>query len=139
MNTYIIRLPKISCFGYHGCYEIERKEGQKFEVDIEIKFKDNDNSLLNDELRYTIDYIKIEKLVQELVGDENKKFRCDLLERLANDVSKIPYKLINNDTYYEYRGSLNILLVKVRIRKTESSFIGAPYVEVEYIRDRYDK
>ena len=142
MNTYTIRIPKISCFGYHGCYESEKKEGQWFEVDIEIKFKDSNSSLLNDDLQYAIDYIEIAKLIDDLVSDEKEENRYNLLETLANHVSKLPYKWINGETEYSghYHGSLKILLVKVRLRKIKSPFIcgNVPYVEVEYIRDSYD-
>ena len=35
-NTFIITIPKLKLFGYHGCYDKEKEEGQEFEINMRI-------------------------------------------------------------------------------------------------------
>ena len=33
---YTIKKPQIKLFGYHGCYDKEKKEGQHFEINVKL-------------------------------------------------------------------------------------------------------
>ena len=39
LETYTIKIPKLKLFGYHGCYDKEKNEGQEFEIDVKVVFK----------------------------------------------------------------------------------------------------
>ena len=45
--TYIVKIPKVKLFGYHGCYNKEKKEGQQFEISIKVVFLRNNFPLTN--------------------------------------------------------------------------------------------
>ena len=70
MNTYTIRIPKLKLFGYHGCYEKEKKEGQEFEIDIEINFKDENQGWRK--LGDTIDYSDLYSIIKASFIIKNK-------------------------------------------------------------------
>ncbi|MFR9596655.1 MAG: dihydroneopterin aldolase [Rikenellaceae bacterium] len=36
-NTYIIKVEQMEFRAYHGCYELERKVGNRFAVDVEVE------------------------------------------------------------------------------------------------------
>ena len=127
MNTCTIRIPKLTLFGYHGCYDIEKTEGQEFEIDMEVKFSYEDENIADsDELKDTIDYVEIVKKVKE----EFNKNRNNLLESLASRLADIPYQISCNKIL-----ASNIIVIKVRIKKYNPKGMDVPYVEVEYIRN----
>lgn len=73
-----VRLLSLSCYGYHGVYEEEREQGQRFVVDVEISLhalRAGDT----DELDDTIDYAKIAEIVTDVIQGPS----VSLLERLA--------------------------------------------------------
>ena len=139
MNTdiYTIVIPRLKLFGYHGCYEKEKKDGQEFEVSMEICIESNPISEYDidlDRLETTIDYAKIENRIKKVFND--KKF--NLLETLAVHISNIPYELATKKV------SKSIFSVEVVIRKKAPIGMSVPYVELKYIKmshnsqDRYD-
>ena len=117
-NIYTIKIPQIKLFGYHGCYDKEKKEGQEFEIDIEIVFKKN--TIYDDwRLENNNDYAKIVSAVQ-LIFEQN---RCDMLEELATNIGN---KLFRFDW-------IDAEEVKVNIKKFDPEGMNVPYVEVGFI------
>ena len=117
-NIYTIKIPQIKLFGYHGCYDKEKKEGQEFEIDIEIVFKKN--TIYDDwRLENNNDYAKIVSAVQ-LIFEQN---RCDMLEELATNIGN---KLFRFDW-------IDAEEVKVNIKKFDPEGMNIPYVEVGFI------
>ena len=133
MNTdiYTIVIPRLKLFGYHGCYEKEKKDGQEFEVTMEVCIESNPISEYDidlDRLEATIDYAKIENRIKKVFND--KKF--NLLETLAVHISNIPYELATKKV------SKSIFSVEVVIRKKAPIGMSAPYVELKYIKMSHD-
>ena len=115
-ETFTIRVPQIKIFGYHGCYDKEKKEGQEFEVSVEIVF---DREYMRD-INDTCDYVEI----VEKIRSTFKEKRCDILEEVARNIG-------NELRIYEPQ----VKLVKVKIRKYNPQDMNIPYVEVEFTSD----
>ena len=72
-----IIIHNIMFYGFHGVYEYEREQGQKFYFDVEIETLD-DRASDTDNIRDGVDYAAVYQLVKDVV--ENKRFH--LLETL---------------------------------------------------------
>ena len=81
-----IRLQNIRTFSYHGCLEEEAKIGSNYRVDLEVK-TDLRKSALSDELRDTVDYVHLNKIVEEEMA-----IRSKLLEHVAQRILKRIFK-----------------------------------------------
>lgn len=107
-------------YGFHGVYEYEREQGQKFFYDIE--YTTDNHGVAEDDLSKGVDYVGVCDLVRDIA--ENKRFH--MLEALASHIC---------DALLEH--SPLILTVTVRIRKP-----GVPihtpidYVQIEETRSR---
>jgi len=75
-----IKLQNIRTFSFHGCLEEEGKIGSDYRVDLEIK-TDLRKSSLSDELKDTVDYVLLNKIVEEEMA-----IRSKLLEHVANRI-----------------------------------------------------
>ena len=75
-----IKLQNIKTFSYHGCLKEEALIGSDYRVDLEIK-TDFRKSSISDELKDTVDYVLLNKIVvQEMV------IRSKLLEHVAHRI-----------------------------------------------------
>ena len=77
-----IRLKNIQLFGWHGVADKEKKEGQKFEIDVEV-LAPLRSAIETDDIRNTINYSNIYENVIKVF--EEKKY--NLIETLANNIS----------------------------------------------------
>ena len=75
-----IKLQNIRTFSFHGCLEEEAKIGSNYRVDLEIK-TDLRKSALTDELKDTVDYVLLNRIVEEEMD-----IRSKLLEHVANRI-----------------------------------------------------
>ena len=75
-----IKLQNIRTFSFHGCLEEEGKIGSDYRVDLEIK-TDLRKSSLSDDLKDTVDYVLLNKIVEEEMA-----IRSKLLEHVANRI-----------------------------------------------------
>jgi len=75
-----IKLKNIRTFSFHGCLEEEGKIGSDYTVDLEIK-TDLRKSSISDELRDTVDYVLLNKIVVEEMA-----IRSKLLEHVAHRI-----------------------------------------------------
>ncbi len=75
-----IKLQNIRTFSFHGCLEEEAKIGSDYRIDLEIK-TDLRKSALSDELKDTVDYVLLNKIVVE-----EMEIRSKLLENVANRI-----------------------------------------------------
>jgi len=73
-----IKLQNIRTFSFHGCLEEEGKIGSDYRVDLEIK-TDLRKSSLSDDLKDTVDYVLLNKIVEQEMA-----IRSKLLEHVAN-------------------------------------------------------
>ena len=110
-----ILISNLKIYGYHGVYEIERKNGQFFLLNISYStsIKIDDDNLCD-----AIDYMKILAFIEELFN--KKKF--NLIELLSEHIA--------NSLVKEYK----FIYVKVSIAKS-NKFINK---EIENIISEYE-
>ena len=77
-----IYLTGISAFAFHGVYENERREGQKFSVDL-IAEVDLRAAGMSDELSDSVDYSVMAKIAHEELSGEP----CNLIEAVAERIA----------------------------------------------------
>jgi dihydroneopterin aldolase len=74
----------IECFGHHGVFEFERREGQTFVVDLTLGL-DTTPAAASDDLRDTMDYGSLVTSVQTAVETDP----VDLIETLAQRIADV--------------------------------------------------
>ena len=113
-----ILLENMMFYGFHGAYEYEREQGQRFYVDVEI-CGDLTEAGKSDDLLDTIDYTVIYGNIKEIM--ENHRFQ--LLEAFGAHIAEmILAKSIATE-------------VTIRIRKPAVAIPGPlDYVQVETTR-----
>jgi|TARA_B110000444_G_C18788289_1_gene571133 dihydroneopterin aldolase len=118
----IIRLKNMQFYGFHGVNKSEKDLGGRFEVDVELHLS-LESSCISDNLKDTIDYESIYKIVDSCV--QRDKFY--LIEALANSIAK---DILNNQ---------QIESLVVRVRKPNAPIKGVlDTVEVEIQRKQKD-
>ena len=75
-----IKLQNIRTFSFHGCLEEEARIGSDYRVDFEIK-TDLRKSAETDELKDTVDYVLLNKIVVDEMA-----IRSKLLEHVAHRI-----------------------------------------------------
>ena len=110
-----IRLKNIQLYGTHGVTDAEKKDGQQFEIDIEIT--SSINRLKNsDDIDKTIDYRDLYESVRSIFFEKE----YNLIESLANKIATSITKKFNVST------------CKIVIRKPDAPIDGIlEAVEVE--------
>lgn len=74
----------IECFGHHGVFEFERREGQTFVIDLTLGI-DTAPAAASDDLRDTVDYGSLVTSVQAAVETDP----VDLIETLAHRIAGV--------------------------------------------------
>ena len=82
MSRDTIHLRNMQFYAYHGVNPEEKTLGQRFEVDATLQV-DTRPAGLSDDLRQTINYAQVYKLVKRIVEEE----RFDLIEALAETLA----------------------------------------------------
>ena len=83
-----IKLQNIRTFSFHGCLEEEARIGSDYRVDLEIK-TDLRKSAVSDDLNDTVDYVLLNKIVEEEMA-----IRSKLLEHVAQRILSRIFKEI---------------------------------------------
>ena len=78
-----IRIRNMMFYGFHGIYEYEREQGQKFFVDVALETRDN-HAAETDKAEDGVDSAQVYTFVRDVV--ENKRFT--LLQSLATEVNR---------------------------------------------------
>lgn len=76
-----VSLKNIKLYGFHGVFSNERKNGQKFEVDVEYIYEKK-KSHINDDISNIIDYSEVLDLIVKVFNQKT----CNLLETLADEI-----------------------------------------------------
>lgn len=119
MNNTIL-LENMVFYGFHGVYEYEREQGQRFYVDA-IIHADLSLAAKTDTLTNTIDYTMVYSQIKEIM--ENQRFQ--LLEAVGGHIAE----LILETTI--------ATAVTIRIRKPAVPIPGPlDYVQVEISRSK---
>ena len=74
----------IECYGYHGVFETEKREGQPFVVDL-ILGVDTGSAAASDDLRDTVDYGSLVASLKAAVETDP----VDLIETLAQRIAGV--------------------------------------------------
>ncbi|MDD4601963.1 Dihydroneopterin aldolase [bioreactor metagenome] len=115
-----ILLCNMMFYAFHGVFEYEREQGQRFYVDVELS-TDVQEAGQKDDLNCAVDYTAVYQKIKEIV----ETHRYKLLEAL---VSKISDELLKID---------RVNSVTVRIRKPGVPIPGQiDYVQLEITRER---
>jgi dihydroneopterin aldolase len=72
----------IECFGHHGVFEFERREGQTFVIDLTLGM-DTTPAAASDDLRDTVDYGSLVASVKAAVETDPVDLNETLAQRLA--------------------------------------------------------
>lgn len=116
-----VRIHNMMFYGFHGVYEYEREQGQKFYVDVEVETND-DKMAETDDIKDGVDPAAIYDIVKDVT--ENKRFQ--LLGSLSAHIGD---KLLKKYSHFK--------TVTTRIRKPSVPISGPiDYVEVETTRTR---
>src|SRR5574344_2745400 len=114
-----VRIHNMMFYGFHGVYEYEREQGQKFYLDVAVETKD-DRMAETDDIKDGVDPAAIYDIVKDVV--ENKRFQ--MLGALSAHVGD---KLLAKYSHFHS--------VTVNIRKPAVPISGPiDYVEVETTR-----
>lgn len=84
----IIKLENIRIFAFHGCLVEESRIGSDYLVQLEVK-TDMRKSAQTDELKDTVDYVHLNKIVTEEMG-----IRSKLLEHVGQRIIERIFKEI---------------------------------------------
>lgn len=76
-----ISLENMEFFAYHGFYDEEQKIGNKYSVDLRV-WVDFHRAAVEDQLRYTVNYEKLYRLVAEVMATPTR-----LLEHIAQRIA----------------------------------------------------
>ena len=107
-------------FGYHGCEEFEKRQGQTFEADVVIH-ADARAAGKSDALSDAVNYVDIFNKIKQVMEEE----RYDLLEKLAQRTAD---RVLEDE---------RVEAVTVRVRKPGVPLQGfLDWVQVEIVRDR---
>ena len=82
----IIALEGLKFHGYHGVHDSERKNGNSFEIDIELQI-DIKDAAVSDDISLTIDYEEVYEIVRKQL--EGSSY---LLEHLAHKILDALYE-----------------------------------------------
>ncbi len=77
---HTIEVNGIKCYSYHGCLPEEGKIGGNYIVDVKVT-TDFSNSFISDSLSDTVDYVAINKIVEEEMMQRSK-----LIEHVGNRI-----------------------------------------------------
>ena len=121
MSRDTIHLRNMQFYAYHGVNPEEKTLGQRFEVDVALRV-DARPAGLSDDLRQTINYAQVYKLVKRVVEEE----RFDLIEALAETLAMQIGKQFAPDG------------VRISVRKPQVSLKGSvlDYVGVDIERSQ---
>ncbi|HSX66355.1 dihydroneopterin aldolase [Nocardioides sp.] len=80
----VLRITGIECFGHHGVFDFERREGQLFVVDLELGI-DTRPAAASDDLADTVDYGTLTLAVKDAV----ERDPVDLIETLVQRIAHV--------------------------------------------------
>ena len=122
MSTDKIQLVGMVFYGHHGVDPIEQELGQRFIVDVDVHL-DLQPAGISDDVRDTINYARIYRLVKAIVEGPSRKLLENLAEVIAQGILT----------------ELNVGTVRVKVKKPEVPMKGSilDYASVEIFRNRH--
>lgn len=115
-----VRMMNVMFYGFHGYYEYEREQGQKFYLDVELTM--NEDSADLNEFEEGINTARVYEIVRELM--ENHRFQ--VMSALGIRIADSLLEKVNHAEE-----------ALVRIRKPSVPIAGCiEYIETEVVRKR---
>lgn len=111
MQHTIIKLLGLKTTGYHGVYEYERREGQEFIVDAELKIKTPED----DDLTQTVDYGQIARKLLAVVEGEPVDLIETLAKKLLDQIMADPKVLAANVTVHKPNAPMKLEFDDVQV------------------------
>lgn len=96
-----VSVHKLAVYGYHGCLPEEAIIGTNYLIDIDVEF-DFENAAKTDDLKLTVDYVVMAKLVKEEMA-----IRANLIENVVKRI----HERIRNE--YPKSGLITVTLSKM--------------------------
>ena len=78
-----IELKALECFGYHGVFDEEKREGQPFIVDVTC-WLDFAGAAAGDDLEQTVNYAELADVAADIVEGPSR----DLIETVATEIAE---------------------------------------------------
>lgn len=78
-----IELKALECFGYHGVFDEEKREGQPFIVDVTC-WLDFVGAAAGDDLEQTVNYAELADVAADIVEGPSR----DLIETVATEIAE---------------------------------------------------
>lgn len=113
-----IELMGLEAYGYHGVFEYEKKQGQKFLVDI-VVWTDFSTARQSDSIEDTISYVDLADIAVELVQGPG----TDLIETLAAQIAD------------RIAGLAGVIATEVTVHKPQAP-IEYPFADVRVVARR---
>jgi dihydroneopterin aldolase len=82
LSTDIIRLTGLQFYAYHGATDGERENGQRFEIDVELRV--DFSEVVDGDMSTIVDYVSVYDTVREIIAGEPYEF----LETLVRDIAQ---------------------------------------------------
>jgi dihydroneopterin aldolase len=116
-----IQLEGMVFYAFHGVGPAEREVGQRFVVDLEVE-RDLRPAGLSDDLRDTVSYSQLYRLVKDILEGPSRKLLENLAETIANRVLS----------------EFQIDAVRVKVKKPEAPVKGSilAHASVEVFRKK---
>jgi dihydroneopterin aldolase len=110
----VIRITGLTLHGYHGVFDDEKRDGQRFVVDLAIEL-DGQRAGSTDALDHTVNYATVVDAVSEVVTGDS----VDLIETLA-------YKV--GDVVVAFEG---VVAASVTVHKPDAP-VGHPVTDISF-------
>ncbi|MFI5780008.1 dihydroneopterin aldolase [Nocardia sp. NPDC051570] len=89
MSTDRIELRGLRAYGYHGCFDFERRDGQEFVVDLTL-WLDFAKAAASDELSATVDYGELAGRAVAIVTGPPRNLIETVVSEIADEVLTDP-------------------------------------------------
>jgi dihydroneopterin aldolase len=116
-----IELTGLEAYGYHGVYDFEKEQGQKFIVDL-VVWTDFTDAVADDDIDRTISYVDLADIAVGIVSGPSK----DLIETVSASIA---------DAVNDVEG---VLAVEVTVHKPDAP-IHHPFSDVRVVARRSRK
>ncbi len=114
-----IKVKNIRLYAYHGCLDEEGKIGSEYRVDLCVE-ADLSKSAETDNLRDTVDYVHLNKIVREEMSIRTKLLETvanKILIRILNEISVVKKVIVEVSKVNPPIGG-NVAMVTIKMKKT---------------------
>ena len=114
----VIKVKNIRLYAYHGCLDEEGKIGSEYRVDLCVE-ADLSKSAKTDNLRDTVDYVHLNKIVREEMSIRTKLLETvadKILIRILNEIAVVKKAIVEVSKVNPPIGG-NVAMVTIKMKK----------------------